>query len=132
MIDLAHPGLVVAAGGLAAAVLRGHARAAVIVLAPLAALAALWRLPEGIAWQAAFMGYDLAPLAVDRLSRLFATVFLLMAFGGGLYALDQPSRLEVPAAFVYAGAAVGVTLAGDLVTVFACWGIMPIGSTLVL
>jgi multicomponent Na+:H+ antiporter subunit D len=132
MIDALHPGLVVAAGGLAAALLRGRARAAVILLAPLAALAVLWRLPEGAVWQAAFMGHDIAPLAVDRLSRLFATVFLLMAFGGGLYALDQPNRLEVPAAFVYAGAAVGVTLAGDLITVFACWEMMAIGSTLVL
>jgi multicomponent Na+:H+ antiporter subunit D len=92
----------------------------------------LWRLPEGIVWQTTFMGHEIAPLAVDKLSRLFATVFLLMAFGGGLYALDQPSRMEVPAAYLYAASAVGVALAGDLVTVFVCWELMAIGSTLVL
>lgn len=132
MTELLHPGLVLAAGGVGAALLRGPVRAAVILLAPVVAAVLLWRLPDGVAWQTTFMGYEIAPLAVDRLSRLFATVFLLMAFGGGLYALDQPNRLEVPAAFVYAGSAVGVTLAGDLVTVFVCWELMAVGSTLVL
>jgi multicomponent Na+:H+ antiporter subunit D len=130
--ELLHPGLALAAGGLAAALLRGSARAVIILLAPVAAAVLLWRLPEGVAWQTTFMGYEIAPLVVDRLSRLFATVFLLMACGGGLYALDQPNRLEVPAAFVYAGSAVGVVLAGDLVTVFVCWELMAVGSTLVL
>jgi multicomponent Na+:H+ antiporter subunit D len=132
MTELAHPGLVLVAGALLAALLRGGARAAVILAAPVAAAVLLWRLPEGIVWQTTFMGHEIAPLAVDKLSRLFATVFLLMAFGGGLYALDQPSRMEVPAAYLYAASAVGVALAGDLVTVFVCWELMAIGSTLVL
>ena len=55
-----------------------------------------------------------------------------MAAGGGLFALGQKSRVEVPAAFVYAGSAIGVALAGDLVTLFVFWELMAIGSTLVL
>ena len=55
-----------------------------------------------------------------------------MAVGGGLFALSQASRVEVPAAFVYAGSAIGVALAGDLVTVFVFWELMAIGSTLVI
>ena len=47
-----------------------------------------------------------------------------MAAGGGLFALGQTSRVEVPAAFVYAGSAIGVALAGDLVTVFVFWELM--------
>jgi multicomponent Na+:H+ antiporter subunit D len=31
-----------------------------------------------------------------------------MAAGGGLFALRQKSRVELPAAFVYAGSAIGV------------------------
>ncbi|MBZ0143717.1 MAG: Na(+)/H(+) antiporter subunit D, partial [Rhodocyclaceae bacterium] len=42
------------------------------------------------------------------------------------------SRLEIPAAYVYAGSAIGVALAGDLVTVFVFWELMAVGSTLVL
>jgi multicomponent Na+:H+ antiporter subunit D len=82
--------------------------------------------------QVGFLGHVLTPLEGGRLGRLFATIFCLMAAGGGLFALGQPNRVEVPAAFLYAGAAVGVTLAGDLVTVFVCWELMAIGSTLVL
>ncbi len=44
------------------------------------------------------------PLQGDRLSRLFATIFALMAFGGGLFALGQTSRVEVAGRVVYAGA----------------------------
>jgi len=55
-----------------------------------------------------------------------------MAAGGGLFALGQKNRLELPAAFVYAGSAIGVALAGDLVTLFVFWELMAIGSTLVL
>jgi multicomponent Na+:H+ antiporter subunit D len=129
---LLHPGLWLAAAGVAAFFLKGRARQALLLAAPLVALTLLWMLPEGTGGRLAFLGFDLVPVRVDRLSRLFATVFAIMGFAGALYALGQPSRLELPAAFVYAGAAIGAVLAGDLVTLFACWEAMAIGSTLVL
>jgi multicomponent Na+:H+ antiporter subunit D len=55
-----------------------------------------------------------------------------MVFGGALFALNQPSRLELPAAFVYAGSAIGVVLAGDLLTLFVFWELMTIASVLVI
>jgi multicomponent Na+:H+ antiporter subunit D len=132
MIELLHPGLLLIAAGLAAAPLRGNARGALVLAAAAAAIAITLALPEGVLWRARFLGYELAPFAVDRLSRLFALIFAIMAFGGGLFALGQKSRLEVPAAMIYAGAAMGVALAGDLVTVFAFWEVMAIGSTAVI
>jgi multicomponent Na+:H+ antiporter subunit D len=127
-----HPALILIAGALLLPLLRGTARNGAILLLPVLALAALWLLPEGRLWQVLWLGYDLAPLAVDKLSRLFATIFTLMAFAGGLFALRQTCRLEIPAAFLYAGSAVGVVLAGDLITVFLFWEFMAVGSTLVL
>ncbi|PKO87408.1 MAG: Na(+)/H(+) antiporter subunit D [Betaproteobacteria bacterium HGW-Betaproteobacteria-12] len=127
-----HPAFVLIAGALLLSLLRGTVRNGAILLLPVLALAALWLLPEGRLWQVQWLGYDLAPLAVDKLSRLFATIFTLMAFAGGLFALRQTSRLEIPAAFLYAGSAVGVVLAGDLITVFLFWEFMAVGSTLVL
>jgi multicomponent Na+:H+ antiporter subunit D len=88
--------------------------------------------PDGPVWQLHWLEHALVPLQGDRLSRLFASVFALMAAGGGLFALAQKSRVELPAAFVYAGSAMGVALAGDLLTVFVFWELMAIGSTLVL
>jgi multicomponent Na+:H+ antiporter subunit D len=127
-----HPALILIAGALLLPLLRGTARNVAVLSVPTFALVALWLLPEGRLWEVQWLGYDLAPLAVDKLSRLFATIFLLMAAVGGLFALRQTSRLEIPAAFLYAGSAVGVTLAGDLITVFLFWEFMAVGSTLVL
>ena len=132
MMLASHPGLWLIAAAALLAVLRGRPRALVALAAPLAALAAAWQLEAGVHWRTVFLGMDVAPLAVDALSRLFTIIFSLMAFAGALFALNQPRRLELSAAFLYAGAAVGVTLAGDLVTVFVFWEVMAIGSTLVL
>lgn len=129
---LFHPALVMIAGALLIPALRGLARNLAILLVPALALVALWLLPEGRLWSVAWLDYQLTPLAVDKLSRLFSTIFLLMAGTGGLFALRQQSRIEVPAAFLYAGSAVGVALAGDLITVFLFWEFMAVGSTLVL
>jgi multicomponent Na+:H+ antiporter subunit D len=127
-----HPALILIAGALLLPFLRGTARNVAVLAAPTLALIALWLLPEGRLWQVQWLDYRLAPLAVDKLSRLFATIFALMAIVGGLFALRQQSRLEIPAAFLYAGSAIGVTLAGDLVTVFLFWEFMAVGSTLVI
>ena len=127
-----HPALILICGALLLPFLKGGLRSAAILAAPLFAMFALWQLPEGRLWEVSWLDYQLAPLAVDKLSRIFATIFLLMAFAGGLFALRQESRLEVPAAFLYAGSAIGVALAGDVVTVFVFWEFMAVGSTLVL
>ncbi len=127
-----HPGLLLIGGALVLPFLRGHARSTAVLALPLAALFFLWQLPDGTLWHMQWLGYEISPLAVDKLSRLFATIFALLACGGGLFALGQQSRLEIPAAFVYAGSAIGVALAGDLITVFVFWELMAVGSTLVL
>jgi multicomponent Na+:H+ antiporter subunit D len=129
---LLHPGLVLIAGALLLPWLRSPLRGAALVALPLLVLALVWQVPDGPAWQLRFLDYTLTPLQGDKLSRLFATIFALMAAGGGLFAMTQKSRVEVPAAFVYAGSAIGVALAGDLVTVFVFWELMAVGSTLVL
>ena len=129
---LLHPGLLIIACGVALGFLRGSLRSALALGVPLAAIWLVLAAPEGVAWRSTYLGLDIVPFAVDRLSRLFALIFAIMAFGGALFALGQPSRLELPAAFVYAGAAVGATLAGDLLTLFVYWELMAVGSMLVI
>ena len=130
--QLLHPGLVLIAGGLLLPALRGALRSAFVVALPLAVLWFVWQLGDGALWQLRFLDFELTPIRGDKLSRLFGTIFALMAAGGGLFALGQPSRVELPAAFVYAGAAIGAVLAGDLVTLFVFWELMAVGSTLVV
>ena len=95
----------------------------------------LWlvtQVPDGEILKFSFLGFDLIPLKGDKLSRLFAFVFALMAFAGALFALRQERTTELAAAFAYAGSAIGVALAGDLISVFIFWEMMAIGSTLVI
>ncbi|MGZ8253660.1 MAG: Na(+)/H(+) antiporter subunit D [Burkholderiaceae bacterium] len=127
-----HPGLVLIAGALILPWLRGVVRAAAIVALPLLAIVLVWQLGDGAVWQVRFLDHTLTPLHGDKLGRLFAIVFALMCAGGGVFALGQTSRIEVPAAFLYAGSAIGVALAGDLISMFVFWELMAVGSTLVL
>jgi multicomponent Na+:H+ antiporter subunit D len=127
-----HPGLVLIGGAFVLPWLHGRVRSAAVLLLPLIALTSVWMLPDGAVWQVHFLDLVLTPLEGGKLGRLFATIFAIMAFGGGLFALGQKSRVELSAAMLYAGAAIGVALAGDLVTVFIFWELMAIGSTLVL
>jgi multicomponent Na+:H+ antiporter subunit D len=126
------PSLLLIGGGLVLPLLRGPLRAAAVLVLPLAGLGLVWQVPDGVALAVPFLGYELALVKGDALSRLFATVFSLMAFAGGLFALNQRRTVELSAAFCYAGAAVGVVFAGDLVTVFIFWELMAIASTVVI
>ena len=126
------PALALFIGAALLTVAQGRLRAAVMLLAPLAALALVWQAPDASAGISGFLGYDLVFVRGDRLSRWFGTVFAIMAFAGGLFALNQESRLEAVAAQAYAGGALGVVFAGDLLTTFVFWEIMALASTAVV
>ena len=78
------PGLVLIIGGLLLPFLRGSLRSIAIIALPLVTLALVWNVPDGTVLQAPFLGYDLTLVKGDKLSRLFATIFAIMAFAGGL------------------------------------------------
>jgi multicomponent Na+:H+ antiporter subunit D len=126
------PALILIAGGLALPALRGAFRAALLLAVPLLAGAAVWTVPDGVALEADFLGYELILVEGSSLARLFGSVFVLTAFAGGLFALKQERVAELAAAFCYAGGALGVAFAGDLFTVFFYWELMAIGSTIVV
>jgi multicomponent Na+:H+ antiporter subunit D len=127
-----HPALLLIVGGLLLPLLDARLRNLALLLFPVLALYLVWQTPEGVSLRVPFLGYELALVKVDALSRLFATVFAIMAFAGGLYALNQSRTTELAAAFCYAGGAIGVAFAGDLLSVFIFWEIMAIASALVI
>lgn len=126
------PGLALIAAGLLLPLMNGRLRSAWLIAAPLVTLLLIWQLPDGYSFTTSFLGYELQPVRNDKLARLFATVFVIMALAGGLFALNQPRNLELGAAYVYAGAAIGAAFAGDLITLFAFWEIMAVASTIVV
>jgi len=127
-----HPGLLMIVGAVLVPFSRGWSRSALVILLPLLALYIIWHLPTGLGSQIAFLDYSLTLVLADNLSRLFAIAFALMTFAGMLFCCRQASTLELVAALVYAGSALGAVLAGDLITLFVFWELMAIGSTLVI
>ncbi|MEN8133163.1 MAG: Na(+)/H(+) antiporter subunit D, partial [Pseudomonadota bacterium] len=111
---------------------RGHWRTSVLLLAPLATLWMIWQVPDGVVATMTFLDYQIEPVEGSPLRRLFATIFALMAFAGGLYAFRQARWYELAAAYAYASGAVGVSFAGDLITLFLYWELMAIFSTVVV
>jgi multicomponent Na+:H+ antiporter subunit D len=99
---------------------------------PLVTLALVWGMPDGRSPGLLLFDYELVLVRSDPLGRLFAIAFALTAFAGALFALRQKSGLELMSALVYAGGAVGVALAGDLITLFVCWEIMALASSTVI
>ena len=126
------PALILILGAPLLLIFGGWARKALLLVLPLLTLAAIWQVADGVQVTAAFLDYELELVQGSNLSRLFATIFAIMAFAGGLFALNQERTIELVAAFAYAGSAIGVALAGDLFTVFVFWELMAVGSTLVV
>jgi multicomponent Na+:H+ antiporter subunit D len=126
------PGLVLIFGALLLPFVKGRLRSGVLLVLPLLTMWLVAEVPDGEILRLSFLGFELVPLRGDKLSRLFAFVFALMAVVGNLFALRQERTTELAAAFAYAGSAVGVALAGDLISVFIFWEMMAIGSTLVI
>ncbi len=132
MISAFPPGLVLVLGALLIPAVRGHARATLLLGLPLLTLFLIWQVPDGVVLSLAFLDHQLAPVHGSVLGRLFATVFAIMAFAGNLFAMRQARLIELVAACVYAGSAICVTFAGDLITLFVFWELMALSSTLVL
>ncbi len=132
MFDLLPPAFVMVAGAILIGLLRGHWRSLLVLGTPLLTLWAIWQIPDGVITTVDFLDYAIEPIEGSPLRRLFATIFALMAFGGGLYAFRQARWYELSAAMIYAAGAIGVSFAGDLITFFLYWELMALFSTVVV
>ena len=132
MPELFSPALILVAAAIAIGPARGHLRTALVLLAPLLTLWAIWQVPDGVQDTVRFLSYQIEPVEGGPLRRLFATVFALMAFVGGLYAYRLARWYELAAAYAYAAGAIGVSFAGDLITLFLYWELMALFSTVVV
>ncbi len=133
MIDLAlPPGLVMILGAALIPFTKGERQRQLILGLPILTLLLVWLVPAEASLPIQFLDYQLDPVHSTAAGRLFATVFAIMAFAGGLYGLGQARPMEVMATLVYAGSAIGVTFAGDLITLFIYWELMALGSTAVI
>lgn len=124
--------LILILGAVLVPFLKGRVRATYLVALPVLALAHVLSLPHGEYGRVLLAGQELVLVRVDRLSLLFAYVFLVAAFLGAVYALHLRDTMEQVAALIYAGSALGAIFAGDLVTTFVYWELSAVASAMLV
>lgn len=124
--------LILILGAAGVPLLKGTARSLYLLLLPILALAHVLSIPEGDYGHFMLAGQELVAMRVDRLSLLFAYVFLLAAFLCAIYALHVKDTVQQVAGLVYAGSAIGAVFAGDLITMFVFWEISAVASVMLV
>ena len=123
------PALLLVVGAILLPLLPRALRSSFALFIPLLVLALIWSAPSGDHLAARLMDYQLLLYRVDRLSRLFGLIFSLITAIGCLFAFHVRDTMKQSAALLYAAGAVGVTFAGDFVTLFVFWELMSLPST---
>lgn len=126
------PGLILILGAFLLPLSAGLIRKLILLGLPVGVLGLVWQLPQGEVLALPFLDYTIVLVQVTPIGQLFATIFTIMAFAGGLFAMQQKRVTELVAAYVYAGSAVGVTMVGDLLSLLVFWEMMAIASGLVI
>lgn len=132
MIKPVPPFLIYVIGALLIPFLKGRSKKICLLAIPVVAFVDLLHMHHGTYWALRFMGYELIFGHVDKLSMVFAYVFVIMSFAGLLYALHVDDDLQHVAAVCYAGSSLGVVFAGDLLTLYVFWELMAIASVFVI
>ncbi|RJP81979.1 MAG: Na(+)/H(+) antiporter subunit D [Desulfobacteraceae bacterium] len=126
------PSVVFMGGAFLIPLIKGRWKSVFMLLLPLLTLYMVFTIPEGNQWVISFLDHDLILGRIDRLSRIFSYIFLLISFIAVIFSLKIEDDLQYAAGFAYAGGALGVTFAGDLFSLYIFWEIMAIASTFLI
>ena len=131
-IEWVHPGLLLIVGAWILPFLKGRIKRGAMLILPAAALIDCLLMKPGTYGVASFLGQELVLGRVDSLSLVFSYVFTTMAFIGMVYALHVDDDSQHVSALIYVGGALGVTFAGDFLSLYVFWEIMAISSSLLV
>jgi multicomponent Na+:H+ antiporter subunit D len=133
-IDGLPPGWLLILGALLVPVLPRRLGQAWMLLLPTLGLVQLWVfLPEtGIGLSTELFGYDLLIVKIDRLARLWGTIFHIAVLISVIYSLHVEDRVQHVAALIYAGSAIGAVFAGDMLTLFVYWELTAVTSVFLI
>lgn len=115
-----------------ACVLRGHARAIIMLATPILGGLNLWAMDHDLVQHISFLDQTLTPLRLDKLSLLFGYLFHIAAFIAVLFALHVRDTVQHVSGLIYVGSALGAVFAGDFLTLFVFWELMALSSTFLI
>jgi multicomponent Na+:H+ antiporter subunit D len=127
-----HPGLVLILGAWLLPLLKGSVKRAAMVALPGVALALCLAMDHGSFGHVEFLGETLVFGRVDQLSLIFSYAFCLLALLGMIFSLHVKDDFQHVCALTYAGGALGVTFAGDLLSLYVFWELMAVSSALLV
>ncbi len=131
-IEFIHPSVYYILGGLLIPVLKGKIKQGYMLLLTLLAFLAVVNMPHGTYGVYQFLSWEMTFGYVDKLSRVFAYIFTIMGVIGVIYSIHVKNDGEHLAAFYYVGGSLGVTLAGDFLTLFLFWEMMAFSSVFLI
>lgn len=105
------------------------ARQGLTILTPLALLAILTQMEMGTRISTSFAGFDLVVFQISEVNFVFGIIFLLISAVASLYAFHVDDAGQQSAAIFYAAGALGVTFAGDFLTLLIFWELMAVASS---
>jgi multicomponent Na+:H+ antiporter subunit D len=128
-MDSVPPAIILLIAAVAIPFLPASVRPWAFLAAPVIVLVQLlaWLEPGDTA-ALSWLDLELLPMEVTELNEVWATIFVLVGIGGGAFALHLRDRGQQAAALAYLGSALGVVLAGDLLTLIVFWEAMAITS----
>lgn len=128
MIENLPPSFVLLVGAVVLLAMPMRFRSATFV--GFAALACLqvFRMPEDAHLVVEYAGFELILLKADATNRVFGMIFGLIGVIAGIYAWHVKNRSEPVVAMLYAAGALGVTYAGDFLTLLFYWELMAVAS----
>ncbi|MHB8090800.1 MAG: Na(+)/H(+) antiporter subunit D [Syntrophales bacterium] len=127
-----HPAIFYFVGALFLPFLRGKLKKVFILLIPTAAIISVAMTNYGNYGAYNFLGVAGLLGRVDKLSMVFAWVFVIMSFLGALYALHRNEDGHHIAGFYYVGGSLGAVFAGDYLTLFIFWEAMAFSSVFLI
>ena len=127
-----HPALLYILGAFLIPFLPGRFKQVYLLALPAYAFYTVLQMTPGVYGSFEYLGFEIVLGRVDKLSLVFAHVFTLMSFLGFLYGLHLKDDSQHMAACFYIGGSLGVTFAGDYLTVFIFWEMMAFASTFLI
>jgi len=131
-IQFLHPSVFYILGGLFIPFLKGRVKQGYMLFVSLLAFFAVVNLPYGAFGVYEFLSWKLTFLEVDKLSKVFAYIFTIMGVIGVIYSIHVKNDGEHFSAFYYVGGSLGVTFAGDFLTLFLFWEMMAFSSVFLI